>query len=160
MVCQGALIGFLGDWIHHVHLCIRIPKKRMLLISDPIPNPLVPQRDISVCEKTKYMDVIEAVYEKLSKGQHPWAVDMGSREPTVLDVMAGATVVGLKLLCHFCGVDMCKLSELFYEPSENIWEATTKVVEEWEKSVADMEKVRAARVTEIVSQQKSARFYH
>jgi hypothetical protein len=113
MICQGALIGFLGDWTHCVHLCIRIPKKRMLLISDPLSNPLVPQRDISFYEKTKYTDVSEAVREKFSKGQHPWAVDTDPGELTVLDVMAGATVVSLQLLCHFHGVDVCKLSELF-----------------------------------------------
>jgi hypothetical protein len=141
-----------------VHVCIRIPQKQILLISDPISNPQVPQRDISFCETPmieRSAAVREAVCEKLSKGQHPWAVDTDSVEPIVLDVIVGATVVGLELLCRFHGVDMCKLSDLFYEPSEKFREATDKIDQEWAKELADMQKVRDARVAEIVSQQKS-----
>lgn len=100
MVIRGTFIAFIGDWVHATRLCIRIPSKGILLISEPIPNPMVPQfdnaDDYKIDLDLQEQLIAQEVMAKLDKGDHPWA---RPTEPHLLDVMAGATLVALRLVC-------------------------------------------------------------
>src|SRR5882724_13683213 len=99
MFAHGTLIGFLRDWLEHMHLCIHLPSKNMLLISDPIPNPLVLNESIVFSQedsKNIIQSSKDAIFKKFDDEDHPWKSPHGI---TVLDVMASATMTALQLVC-------------------------------------------------------------
>jgi hypothetical protein len=100
MVVRGIFIAFIGDWVHATRLCIRIPSKGILLISEPIPNPMVPQfddvKDYKISIERQREIIVNEVITKLNKDDHPWAKPT---EQHLLDVMGGATIIALRLAC-------------------------------------------------------------
>ena len=100
MVAHGTLISFLGDWLEHMHLCICLPSKNMLLISDPIPNPLV---------------LNESIFKKFDDEDHPWQSPHGM---TVLDVMGGAIMTALQLVCKANWLEFDNGNDHFVKCSE------------------------------------------
>ena len=105
MIVRGTFIAFIGDWLHATKLCIRIPSQGVLLISEPIANPMVPQFDNSaeygIDLELQRQSILDGVIEKLDAGEHPLATPT---EAHLLDVMAGATLIVLRLACKGSGL--------------------------------------------------------
>ena len=133
MVAHGTLIGFLGDWLEHMHLCICLPSKNMLLTSDTIPNLLVLNESIMFSEEDcdKIVESSrEAIFKKFDNGDHPWLSPQGT---TVLDIMASATLTALQLVCKGdlfvkCSVDHPAREHL--KQADKAWRETVKQHEE------------------------------
>ena len=105
MIVRGTFIAFIGDWLHATKLCIRIPSQGVLLISEPIANPMVPQFDnfaeYGIDLEVQRHSILDGVIEKLDAGEHPLATPT---EAHLLDVMAGATLIVLRLACKGSGL--------------------------------------------------------
>jgi len=144
MVAHGTLIGFLGDWLEHMHLCIRLPSKNMLLISDPIPNPLVPNESSMFSERDR-MEIIQsskdAIFKKFDDEDHPWQSPHGM---TVLDVMAGATMTALQLVCKANRLEFDNGDDLFVKCSVEYpaWHLAQQAERAWDKTVEKNEVAR------------------
>ena len=100
MIAYGTFIAFLGDWAHETRLCVRIPSQGVLLISEPIDNPVVPKVSLSkFCSMSWAAQeelTINQVIAKLDNDDHPWAEPKGAH---LLDIMAGASLITLRLAC-------------------------------------------------------------
>ena len=105
MIVRGTFIAFIGDWLHATKLCIRIPSQGVLLISEPIANPMVPQFDnfaeYGIDLEVQRQLILDGVIEKLNAGDHPFATPT---ETHLLDVMGGATLIALRLACKGSGL--------------------------------------------------------
>lgn len=162
MVTQGLLIAFVGDWIHNVHLCIRIPKEKTLLISDPISNPLVPQKNIHFCqenEENQDYETTKAIFHQLDTENHPWINDT-DRKPTVLEAIRGASLLGLRLLCTHLNINFSNPSGLFHEtshPRQTVLRQRGDVKKKWYDDNEKVKQVRRERIRRITALQRNAR---
>jgi len=153
MVAHGTLIGFLGDWLEHMHLCIRLPSKNMLLISDPIPNPLVPNESIVFSERDR-MEIIQsskdAIFKKFDDEDHPWQSPHGT---TVLDVMASATMTALQLVCKANRLEFDNGDDLFVKCSEEYqaWDLAQQAALAWKMTVDKYETQKQKCLSDIRS---------
>ena len=86
--------------------------------------------------------IIGSVVKKLNEGDHPWAT---AKETHLLDVMAGATLIALRLACKGSGLKYP--DDVFQEIPYEELEAT---VDEVEQSWADARARHAAKKYEAI----------
>ena len=153
MVVQGTFIAFIGDWFHATRLCVCIPSKGVLLISEPIADPMVPQFDNSAAYRidlhVQQQLIIDGVSKKLDEGDYPWATPT---ETHLLDVMAGATLIGLHLACKGSGLKYP--DDLF---QDILYKEPMAMVKETEQSWKDVRARHAAKKKQAIHILKAKR---
>ncbi|KAF8573280.1 hypothetical protein K439DRAFT_1013626 [Ramaria rubella] len=146
MVAYGTLFAFVGDWISETRLCIRVPHENVLLISDPLPNPMVPSDTEDIMEDD-VEEWIRRICSKLDSGEHPWAISEGSN---LLKVIGGTTLSALRLLATVKNVEFDG-AHLFpsVDGQSNPFKLFKQVKKEWKSQISDTNTHKAARLKEI-----------
>jgi len=157
MVVRGTFIAFLGDWLHATKLCIRIPSKGILLISESIANPLVPQFDnpeeYTLTLRQQEQLTIDGVIRKLDNHDHHWATPKGTH---LLDVMAGASLITLRLACK--GKHLNYPDDVFQEIlPEEIRDEVDEITESWEGLQEKHAKKKAEAIQKMKDKRKAAK---
>ncbi|KAF8592567.1 hypothetical protein K439DRAFT_1656020 [Ramaria rubella] len=147
MIAYGTLFAFVGDWISETRLCIRIPHDNVLLISDPLPNPMVPSDAKDMMEDDVVEECILRIRSKLDSGEHPWATSEGSN---LLKVIGGTTLSALRLLANAKNVEFDG-AHLFpsVDGQLNPVDLFKQVKKEWKSQIFDANTRRTARLEEI-----------
>lgn len=127
-----------------------------MLISEPIANPLVPQFDkpeeYNPTFNQQEQLIIDGVIRKLDEGNHPWGTPTKTH---LLDVMAGATLIALRLACkanHLTYPD-----DVFREflPKE-IKNIVATVENSWDDARLQHEKKKKALIKALKEKRKEA----